>query len=413
MAAGGKAAEIRAGIVVLVGLLILGLGLFFVSGGWAYFEPKNRLTVHFPDAGTIGSGAAVFVAGRRVGEVEKLEPEWYTHKGERGQWIAVTIKVSKRTEIPEDSTFQISKSITNLVAFNISPGKSNKIANENTPGLIGERLATTDEAVDKYTKLAGRVGVAVDSAEVLIRDIDAKVKEIDIHSLQGEAHELMGEMRGLVEDLRAAVRDNRAPLDATIRNVEEITTRFKGDWEKMSGKLQGTLDDTREAAAEVKGILKENRERFKSIVQKLDDGMNRVGPVLAQIESISRAANDAVIELRPGLTRSLAAASKAFENFQALTEDLRTAPWKLVNKPSGKESDDVHLYNAARNYVDAAGRVAVAVQDLETLRKLGVLGDTQRADLIERALATMEEALADFDANQKRFASLIESTAGK
>jgi hypothetical protein len=55
----------------------------------------------------------------------------------------------------------------------------------------------------------------------------------------------------------------------------------------------------------------------------------------------------------------------------------------------------------------------VAVQDLETLRKLGVLGDESRADLIERTLATMEEALAEFEANQKRFSSLITATAGK
>ena len=131
------------------------------------------------------------------------------------------------------------------------------------------------------------------------------------------------------------------------------------------------------------------------------------------MEDITRAANDAVLEMRPGLARSLAAASKASENFQALTEDLKTAPWKLINKPSDKESDDVHLYNAARNYVDAAGRVATAVQDLETLRKLGVLGDESRADLIERTLATMQEALAEFEANQKRFSTLITATAGK
>jgi len=173
------------------------------------------------------------------------------------------------------------------------------------------------------------------------------------------------------------------------------------------------LDQAREAAAEVTGILKENREGLKSIVQRLDDAAVRIGPVFANMESITRAANDAVLEMRPGLARGLASATKAFENFQSLTEDLKAAPWKLVNKPSDKESDDVHLYNAARNYVDAAGRVAVAVQDLETLRRLGVLGDASRADLIEKTLTTMQEALADFEANQKRFSSLIAATVEK
>lgn len=411
MAAGSKSAEIRAGIVVLVGLVILGLGLFLVSGGWSRFEAKNRLTVHFKDAGTIGKGAAVFLAGRRVGEVNRLEPVPFTYGGERGSWIAVEIEVSKHAEIPVDSSFQISKSITNLVAFNITPGRNAKLANENDEGLVGERLATTDEAVDRYTKLAGKVGNAVDHADTLLQDIDAKVKQIDIEGLQGEARELLSEMKALVADLRVTVRDNREPLDRAIRNIDEITARFKGDWGTMNGKVQGILDDLGAIALDVKGIVKENREGFKSIVQNLDDGTRRVGPVLAQIEAISRSANDAVIEMRPELNRALAAASKAFGNFQALTEDLKAAPWKLINKPSGKESDDVHLYNAARLYVDAAGDVADAIQDLETLRRLGVLGDAQRADLLEKTLAAMQEALSEFDANQKRFTDLIEATS--
>ncbi len=411
MAAGSKSAEIRAGVVVLVGLVILGLGLFLVSGGWSRFEAKNRLTVHFKDAGTIGNGAAVFLAGRRVGEVKSLEPVPFTHDGERGSWIAVTIEVAKHAEIPVDSTFQISKSITNLVAFNITPGKNPKLANKDTEGLIGERLATTDEAVDRYTKLATKVGGAVDRADELLKEISVKVKQIDVEGLQGEARQLLTEMRALVADVHAAVRDNRAPVDSAIRNIDDITTRFKDDWATMNGKVQGILDDLGAIAADVKGIVKENREGVKSIVQSLDDGMRRVGPVLAQIEAISRSANDAVIEMRPDLNRALAAASKAFENFESLTEDLKAAPWKLINKPSGKESDDVHLYNAARLYVDAAGSVADAIQDLETLRRLGVLGDAQRADLLEKTLASMQEALAEFEANQKRFTNLIEATS--
>ena len=413
MAAGSKTAEIRAGVVVLTGLVILAIGLFLVTGGWSrWFEMKKELTILFKDSGTIGSGANVYRAGLRVGEVKGLETIERVIKGERYS-VAFTIEVFKGTNIPIDSTFQISKSITNVVAFNIRPGVDKTLANEDTDNLVGERLASTDELVDRYTKLADQVSGVVDHADQLVLDLDAKVKEVDIQGMQGESRQLITDLRAAVEDFRALLRDNRERIDSIFRNVDDVSGAFKGDWTTMSGKVQGILDNTQEATGDLKGILRENRERVKSMLQGLDDGARRIAPVLAQMEAIGRAANDAVVELRPGLTRTISSASKAMEGFQAAVEDIRTAPWKLVNKPSGDESDDVHLYNAARNYVDAAGRVAVAVQDLETLRRLGVIDDPGRADLVEKTLTTMQEALAEFDANQKRFTSLITKTADK
>ncbi len=413
MAAGGKAAEIRAGLVVVVGLLVLGIGLYIVSGGAEKFADKSRLTIHFRDAGGIGGGDTVFVAGQRAGQVLSIETVMFTHEGVRSRWVAVTIEIRKNIEIPVDSVFKISKSITNVVQMNIDYGTSNDLARETSDRLVGKRLANVDELVDSYQELGGVAREAADNLNGLILDAREKVKEIDLRGMQNEARDMLVALREAATDLRALVQDNKARIDRIVGNVETLTTGLKDDWPTVSGKAQGVLDEAREAAAEVKGILKENREGLKSIVQRLDDAAIRIGPVFARMEDITRAANDAVLEMRPGLARSLASASKAFENFQALTEDLKTAPWKLINKPSDKESDYVHLYNAARNYVDAAGRVAVAVQDLETLRKLGVLGDESRADLIERTLATMQEALAEFEANQKRFSSLITATAGK
>jgi ABC-type transporter Mla subunit MlaD len=179
----------------------------------------------------------------------------------------------------------------------------------------------------------------------------------------------------------------------------------------MNPKVQGLLDDAREATAEVKSILEENRERVKSILQQFDDTMPRVAAALAQLEGLSREAQDMVAELRPDLVRAISAGAGAMKNLEATVEDLRSAPWKLVNKPSDRETDNVQLYNAARLYVDAAGRVALAVQDLETLHRLGVLSDQERSDLVERTLASMQAALADFDTTQKRFTSLITKTA--
>jgi hypothetical protein len=73
----------------------------------------------------------------------------------------------------------------------------------------------------------------------------------------------------------------------------------------------------------------------------------------------------------------------------------------------------VHLYNAARLYVDAAGRIADNIESLDSLRKLGVLDDPSKKDLIERALSQLQDSLGDFEARQKRLADAIAAARGK
>jgi hypothetical protein len=157
----------------------------------------------------------------------------------------------------------------------------------------------------------------------------------------------------------------------------------------------------------------ENRETIKAVLQNFEDASRRVAPILVRLESLSKNLDETVIEVRPELAATLQNARRAMGNFESLTEDLKTAPWKLINKPSDKESDAVHLYNAARLYVDAAGRIADNIESLDSLRKLGVLDDPSKKDLIERALSQLQDSLGDFEARQKRLADAIAAARGK
>ena len=141
--------------------------------------------------------------------------------------------------------------------------------------------------------------------------------------------------------------------------------------------------------------------------------MRRVAPVMDTIERLGRDLDETVVEIRPGLVRTIERAQKAMENFAATTEDLKTAPWKLVNKPSDKETDIVHLYNSSRLYVEAASQIQDNIQDLETLRRLGVLEDAGKADLVDRATARLEAALKDFETRQKRLYEASVAFSGK
>jgi ABC-type transporter Mla subunit MlaD len=390
--------------VVLIGLVILAGGLYLVSGGLDQWRPKNELTILFDNVSGLGGGDTVLVSGQKAGKVKAVEP------ADTPGVVEVVIEVDRKYRIREDADFRIRRSITNVVTLHVDGGQSSKLA-AGGKQLRGEREQTFEDLIDKYARMEPQVRELLVHVDEVILDIQNKVKEIDVQGMQGQARDVLTKVGEAVAELQGLIRDNREPVGRAIRNLEELSARLNGDWGTMNPKVQGILDDARRATAEVKGILEENRERIKSILQQFDDAMPRVAAAIGQLEGLSREAKDIVAQVRPDLVRAISAGADAMKNLQATVEDLRSAPWKLVNKPSDRETDNIRLYNAARRYVDAAGRVALAVQDLETLRRLGVLGNDERSDLVERTLASMEAALAEFDTSQKAFTSLITKTA--
>jgi len=63
--------ELRVGIFVLVGLAIMAVGIFYVTGG-ATFAPKYRLNTYLPEVEGLQIGAPVSLSGVNVGAVENI-----------------------------------------------------------------------------------------------------------------------------------------------------------------------------------------------------------------------------------------------------------------------------------------------------------------------------------------------------
>ena len=105
----------------------------------------------------------------------------------------------------------------------------------------------------------------------------------------------------------------------------------------MSDSAKRSLEDIERGSEQLEGILTENREPIKELVQSLMDGGARVAPAMLKIEKILQSVDGMLLELRPKLKSGLSHARTAMANFSDVTEDLKTAPWKLINKPSDEE----------------------------------------------------------------------------
>ncbi|NJN14685.1 MAG: hypothetical protein HC813_03490 [Planctomycetes bacterium] len=414
----GKGSELRAGLVVLVGLAILGIGLFLVSGGADQFRDKNLYTVHFTNSGGIGSGDAVYLAGERVGKVNSVDTVEVVADGVTRRYKEVVIELIKSARVQVDSPFSVSKTVTGIVAMNGEYGIG-RDADEKTI-LKGERLSTFEEAIDLASKTLESAQGLVDQVKEVVRKVDERVAAIDTAILQAKAEALLDSLGRSGAKVETILGDAEEPIARTLEraenaaaHAESLLADLKASWGKIDPKLQASLDDLRATLGEAKAMIEENRPTVKSALEALRDGVERIGPALDTIDRTMKGAHVMVIEVRPQLVGALKAARGAFENFEAVTEDLKSAPWKLINKPSGAEDREVHLYNAARLHVTNATKIHAIVEELATLRELAASGDDVPVERVQEALTRLEEALVRHRASEKALADLIAGSGAK
>src|SRR5271155_844311 len=96
-------AELRVGLFVLVGLFILAIAIFYVTGT-SFWGPKYRLITYLPEVDGLEQGANVSLDGVPIGNVEsiRLNPK----PQDIAQSVQVVMRIDKnyQEQIRTDST---------------------------------------------------------------------------------------------------------------------------------------------------------------------------------------------------------------------------------------------------------------------------------------------------------------------
>jgi len=413
MAMKGKGAEIRAGIVVVGGLLILALGMFLVSGGPDQFRDKKYFTVFFRNAGGLGNGNAVYLAGRRVGKVVDVSTAELVREGKTRTYVLIRIEINKDSIVHTDSVFIVSKTVTGIVALNVEYGTGDE-ATEKTE-LFGAKSATFEEAIHHADLLLVQAGEIVDGINEAVGKVNLILDEVtegkvaqDLDIAMENLKEAAAGVNVVVADVRKALPGILDPIQSGAKNLDTITGDLVKDWdESLQPRLQTVLDTANRVVEEAEAMLKDNREGLRSAVQSLEDGARRIGPVLAVVEKLGQNLSGTVLEMRPNLIAALRSARVGFDNFEGLTEDLKTAPWKLINEPSGDEVREVYLYNAARTYIASAARIQQIVDEMETMRRLTAQGQQPGEEAVQSLLTRLKQSLKEYDDHEKDLVRLI------
>jgi phospholipid/cholesterol/gamma-HCH transport system substrate-binding protein len=333
-----RSIEVKVGALILVSLAILG-GFILIMGGLS-FEKTYTVYVDFDNPGGLQSGAAVRIAGVKVGSVKQLEFQGGKIDPRTGRRVLVraNVAIEQRVKdaIHDDADFYVTtQGVLGEQFMAIEPGSVDRpilqegaIVKGIDPPRIDLFLAKAYELLD--TTVNGiknnretLSAIATNTAS-LLKGLNVVVTENKerINRIVANVEEMTSEAKTLAHDARINYVDN-PKLIKTVDNIERLTTQIRDD----SGPM---LKDAREALANLNRVSAtvgdpQQQEKIRKALQDVAQLAERANATVADTQAIV-----AHIKKGEGTVGALVMDEEIYDDMQELVRDLKHNPWKFL-----------------------------------------------------------------------------------
>jgi phospholipid/cholesterol/gamma-HCH transport system substrate-binding protein len=297
-----KKLELKVGMFVFIGLSVLAALVVQFGRVGEGFKTYYQLTVRFPDASGLISGADVLLAGARIGRASgapRLAPS--------GRGVDVPLRIYDFVKLPVGSKFTVGSS-----------------------GLLGDRFVAVATPpgepaafIEKNTTIEG-------------------TRETGLDDLTRQGSLLVNDLRGAVENVNTTISrlnnqalssDNMQNLKASIEQLNTITTALAESSKRIDGVLEkadGTMGSAKKAADDVQTAIGDARKTIEAATQVIQEATHGKG-LLATLLTNQDLAKDL-----HALVSNLRAHGILFYRDSAAKEEARAAAERNQNPPRKK-----------------------------------------------------------------------------
>jgi phospholipid/cholesterol/gamma-HCH transport system substrate-binding protein len=260
---GDRGLELKVGIFVAVGLLILGALVVEFGRLGEGFKSYYTITVHFADASGLLKGSDVLLGGAKVGLVSG-PPRLVSS----GQGVDVPLRIYDFVKIAQGSRFAVGSS-----------------------GLLGDRFVTISPPAKPPTTYVAH-GARVEGS-----------REKGIDDLTKEGGALIKDLRGTVAKIDTAVdrlnsqalsKANMDHLQQTFDNLSKTTATLSESSKKIDGvieKADATMGSAKETADKLQLVANDARKTVQSAGRIMNAAISGNG-ILALLLTNKDVAND-------------------------------------------------------------------------------------------------------------------------
>ncbi len=275
--------QARLGAFVLIALVLFGFATTRIGDMVWIKEDVNVVETEFDDLMGLDIQSPVRMAGVKVGIVQEILL--------RNNRAVVRVALNPGIRLPA-STYAtiVGRGLVGEknLALIAKPG--------DTDWLPEGAVIPSEPAGDINTFMAQASGITED-----IRKLSSLLTEMFSGENQtGSLKNLLAKTNQAVEELSAMIKENRADLHTTIHNLSETS-------EVLNKELPSTLKALSKVSKDLPSTVAVGKDFFEN-------------------------SNAAIIDNRENLYRMIFELRKAAENLEALSDDLKRNPWKLMNE---------------------------------------------------------------------------------
>jgi len=302
--------EILTGLLVLVTIAVLTFVLILL-GAPGLFRPLVTYRIFMDNAAGIKQGAPVLLAGRKIGQVDKLYSPVSKEDAARAEAAAeaqhsgdpsptpadkpkyearIDVKVDKNALVYKDArTRLITLGLLGEVAIDITQGNESSGRASDGEIFAGERVPDFGESISKMLDIVKPVAA---EATNTLKELQTTAQNLSrITDENSQLNMGLAQFRTFVENLTSlTARDSS--LSIALANIEKISTDLSSN-----DNIKITLQNFRESSDKLKRTM---------------DDLNQLGP-----------------DLKTSGT-----------NIKELTETVKTQPWRLVWPSTKKYPQD-------------------------------------------------------------------------
>jgi ABC-type transporter Mla subunit MlaD len=292
--------EILTGLLVLATIAVL-TGILILLGAPGLFRPLVTYRIYMDNAAGIKLGAPVLLAGRKIGQVDKLYSPVSTEDAARAEAAAaalhtgdpsptpaekpkyearIDVKVDKNAFVYKDAKARlITLGLLGETAIDFTQGNDSSGRAGDGETFAGERVPDFGESISKMLDIVKPVAAEATNTLKELQTTAANLSRITDENSQLNMG--LAQFRTFVENLTSlTARDSS--LSIALKNIEKISTDLSSN-----DNIQITLQNFRESSDKLKGIMAD---------------LNQLGP-----------------DLKTSGT-----------NIKELTETVKSQPWRLI-----------------------------------------------------------------------------------
>jgi hypothetical protein len=292
--------EVRTGLLVILTLgLVVGIVLYLSSPG--LFRPLKSFRVYFDNAAGIKPGAAVMLAGRKIGTVADIQsPVPLNDRPEMNPnyEALVRVQVAFDSQIYKETTVSMrSFGLLAELVIDFTNGNPNSGLAEANEKFVGMRAPDL-----------GEVGpLIIQKLEPALRQSEATLAE-----LQKTSHNL------------TLLTAKDSLLTGTLKNFQDVGANLKGITQKGGG-IDSTLVQVHETLSRVQNVLG-NVQNIALQLEK-DDNLKKT---LANFDASSGKLKVILDSLDKTMKSALPRIDLIVSDVGQLTDRLKRQPWRAI-----------------------------------------------------------------------------------